>query len=122
MEDTGGSILIVEDDADIRESLAAVLEAEGYRVVEAENGRVALEALRGGTRCCLIILDLFMPEMNGWTFRAEQAKDPRLADIPVVVISADSVAARRAAAMGVVAAMTKPIEFGRLLDIVGQHC
>jgi len=115
-------ILIVEDDPDVRGALAAVLEAEGYGVVEAENGREALDRLRNGTDFCLILLDLFMPEMNGWAFRTEQMQDPRLAAIPVVVISADSVAAKRAVSPGIVAAMTKPVEFGSLLDVVGQHC
>ena len=115
-------ILIVEDDPDVRGALAAVLEDQGYGVVEAENGRQALEQLRSGTEFCLILLDLFMPEMNGWAFRAEQMSDPRLASIPVVVISADSAAAKRAVSPGIVAAMTKPVEFGSLLDVVGQHC
>ena len=70
----------------------------------------------------MILLDLFMPEMNGWAFRREQMQDPELASIPVLVISADSAAARRAVTPGVVAAMTKPVEFDRLLQIVERHC
>jgi len=117
------SILVVEDDPDVRGALAAVLENAGYSVVEAEHGRAALVQLRGATPVCLIVLDLFMPEMNGWEFRAEQMKDAKLAGIPVVVISADSVAAKRAAsAGGVVAAMTKPVELDRLLEVIAQHC
>jgi len=118
---SGQSVLVVEDDHDVRGALTTLLETHGYRVVEAENGRQALQHLRE-TIVCLILLDLFMPEMNGWAFRAEQMKDARLAGIPVVVISADSSAAQRAVTPGVVAAMTKPIEFDRLLQILGQHC
>jgi CheY-like chemotaxis protein len=63
-----------------------------------------------------------MPRMNGWAFRAEQMKDPRLAAIPVLVIGADPQAAKRALAPGVVAAMTKPVELERVLQVVAQHC
>jgi CheY-like chemotaxis protein len=115
------SILVVEDDDDVREALATVLEAHGYRVIEAENGREALQQLRD-TGVCLILLDLFMPEMSGWAFREEQMKDSRIAAIPVVVISADLHAAKRAVAPGVVAVMTKPVEFDQLLQVIGQHC
>jgi CheY-like chemotaxis protein len=116
------SILIVEDDPDIRGALAAFLESYGYPVVEAEHGQEALRCLQGETGFCLIVLDLFMPKMNGWAFRTEQVKEPRWASIPVLVISADSVAARRAVTPGVVAAMTKPVELERLLEVVSQHC
>ena len=117
-----GRILIVEDDDDVREALAAVLETHGYSTVTAEDGRQAMEHLRSAGGFCLILLDLFMPVMNGWAFRREQMQDPELANIPVLVISADSAAAKRAVTPGVVAAMTKPVEFDRLLQIVGQHC
>jgi len=93
MHDPDKSVLIVEDDADVRESLVAILESEGYRVLEAENGAVALDQLRRDVPVCLILLDLFMPTMNGWTFRDEQLRDPQLAPIPVIVISADAAAA-----------------------------
>ena len=64
----GKTILIVEDDSDVRESLAVFLEGEGYSVVEAEHGKEALRCLRSSTDFCLILLDLFMPVMNGWRF------------------------------------------------------
>jgi CheY-like chemotaxis protein len=63
-----------------------------------------------------------MPVMDGWTFREEQTKDPRFAEIPVIVISADTAAARRALDTGVVAAMTKPVEYDPLLNLVAEHC
>ena len=122
MHDPGRSVLIVDDEADVRESLAAVLETEGYRVVEAENGETALRRLAGSADVSLILLDLSMPVMNGWTFREEQLRDPRLAAIPVVVITADTGAARRAQALGVVDALTKPLEFDRLLALVARYC
>ena len=118
----GKSILIVEDERDVRESLAVFLEGEGYRVVEAEDGQEALRCLRSSTDICLILLDLFMPVMNGWAFRDEQLRDPRLAPIPVVVISADAGTSQKAAALGAADAMMKPVDFDRLLQTVAYHC
>ena len=121
------TILVVEDDSDVRGALVALLEGAGYATVEAEHGGEALRLLRntstGSTsKVCLILLDLFMPEMNGWAFRTEQLNDPELAAIPVVVITADPGAAKRAMIPGVVASLTKPVEFDQLLRIVQRHC
>jgi CheY-like chemotaxis protein len=117
------SVLIVEDDADVRGALAAILETQGFRVAEAEHGLEALRHLRASPCTCLIVLDLFMPTMDGWKFRDEQVKDPALAAIPVVVVSADQDAARRAGAtLGVAAAMQKPVDLDRFIDVVRQFC
>jgi CheY-like chemotaxis protein len=115
-------ILIVEDDDDVRGALAAFLEGEGYEVIEAGDGAEALRRLRADGDVCLIVLDLFMPVMNGWAFRAEQLRDPKLADIPVLVISADSAAREKGARLGAVESMVKPIELSRLRDTVATHC
>ena len=122
MAGDGRHILLVEDDDDVRGALVAVLEKSGYRVVTAKQGREALQHLRSALPVCIILLDLWMPVMNGFEFRAEQMKDPALAAVPVVVITADRTAARRAADLGVLAWMTKPIEFEELLAILEQHC
>jgi len=122
MAGDGKHILLVEDDDDVRGALVAVLEASGYRVVAATHGREALQHLRSALPVCIVLLDLWMPVMNGFEFRAEQMKDPALAAVPVVVITADRTAARRAADLGVLAWMTKPIEFEELLAILEQHC
>jgi CheY-like chemotaxis protein len=116
------SVLIVEDDSDTRAAVAALLESRGYRVAEAEDGVDALEHLRAPHCVCLIVLDLFMPRMNGWAFRQEQVQDPDLAAIPVVVVSADPAAARAAANLGVAATMAKPIDFDRLVEVVARYC
>lgn len=117
-----GSILIVEDDEDVRGALAAVLEGEGYSVLEARHGEEALRTLRGSASVCLILLDLFMPTMNGWAFRDEQRRDPDLSGIPVIVLSADGAAVKSAASMGVVDYMVKPVDFDRLLKVIALHC
>jgi CheY-like chemotaxis protein len=81
-------VFVVDDDTDLRETLGELLAEEGYRPRLCENGRVALERLRAGERPELILLDLMMPEMNGWQFREAQLEDDRLRDIPVVVMTA----------------------------------
>jgi CheY-like chemotaxis protein len=87
-----GSVLIVEDDHDVRDSLRDVLEDAGFMVSAAGDGAEALKLLRGGLRPGVILLDLMMPRMNGYEFRAEQRRDPSLSDIPVVVLTADRAA------------------------------
>lgn len=116
------SILVVEDDEDIREAISLFLEAEGYDVVEAQDGDEALRQLRSGRRFCLVLLDLFMPVKNGWEFRAEQLRDPAIADVPVVIVSADRSAPQKAATLGAIDCMIKPIDFSRLLGTIAAHC
>jgi CheY-like chemotaxis protein len=116
------TILIVEDDDDIRASLAALLASEGYDVVEARNGEDGLRALRSGRHFCLVLLDLFMPVKNGWDFRSEQLEDPAVCDVPVVIISADSAARQAAAKLGAIGWMVKPIDFDALLGTVATYC
>jgi CheY-like chemotaxis protein len=117
------SILIVEDDADVRGALTVFFEGEGYRVVEAAHGEEALRHLRANAAgFCIILLDLWMPVMNGWEFRAEQLKDPALAQVPVLVLTADHAAAKGAAGLAAVGCFTKPIEMDRLLEQVAHYC
>ena len=80
-------VLIVEDDPDIRETLGEVLVSAGYETAEAANGLEALANARSAPPD-LIVLDLMMPVMDGWQFRSAQRRDPALAAIPVIVISA----------------------------------
>ena len=118
----GKQILLVEDDLDVRTATAILLRNEGYRVIEAEHGEEALRQLRRSGDWCLIILDLFMPVMNGWEFRRSQLSDGSLASIPVVVVSADQNAEDTGAELGAVEAITKPIDFKRLLRAIADHC
>jgi CheY-like chemotaxis protein len=80
-------VLIVEDDAGIRDELAAILGQEGYEVVTAADGRAALERLHWGLRPAVILLDLRMNVMTGWEFRAQQKKNVAVADIPVIAMT-----------------------------------
>jgi signal transduction histidine kinase len=109
-------ILLVEDDRSIREALRGILEDEGYAVTTADNGRRALEHLRSGEAPDLIVLDLRMPIMDGWEFRAMQKADPVLSAIPVLAISADGSA--KAAAIDAAAYLRKPLSTGVMLNAI----
>jgi CheY-like chemotaxis protein len=86
---SSGAILLVDDDKDVRSALSELLREEGYSVETAPNGREALARLRAGSiHPAVILLDLMMPGMDGWDFRSEQMRDPRIASVPVVVVSA----------------------------------
>jgi len=117
----GTTVLLVEDDFDLRDALIPVLEYDGHQVVGAANGREALEQLRSGQRPSLILLDLMMPEMDGSQFRAEQLRDPELASIPVVVVSADAYAEQKAAVLGAVACLRKPVDIDDLLEEIRRR-
>ena len=114
-------ILVVDDDADIRHALCDVLQDEGYRAVCVENGQVALDHLRGSAELpCLIILDLTMPVMDGVEFRQHQMADPRMCDVPVVIITAGGLhKARQLSARDV---LLKPIEVETVLERVERYC
>jgi CheY-like chemotaxis protein len=111
-------ILLVEDDQPIREALQTILAEEGYRVSTAENGREALDQLHAGQPPDLIVLDLRMPVMNGWQFRALQKTDPLLFDIPVLAISADGSA--KAEAIDAAGYLRKPFTVEGVCDEVSR--
>jgi len=80
-------VLVVDDDRDIRDLLVELLSTEGYHVSSAGDGKQAL-AEAHARHPDVILLDLMMPVMNGWEFRDAQLKDPDLASVPVVIVSA----------------------------------
>ncbi len=110
-------VLIVEDDKDIRENLQELLDSEGYRVEQAENGLVALEFLRTTKELPgLIFLDIMMPVMDGQTFLEEVQKDAILVNIPIIVISAAS------KIDGSIGFMKKPLDLIKILDAAEKYC
>jgi PAS domain S-box-containing protein len=118
----GRSILIVDDDPEIIESLVDVLSDEGYRVAAAHDGIEALDYLRRGPRPCLILLDWMMPNCDGPTFRRQQRAEPELADIPVVLLTADGKVGRKSSDLAAVAYLRKPVLLDELLRLVEKHC
>lgn len=116
-------ILIVEDDADIREDLADILRDQGYDVVTAENGLAAREWLEHARALPdVILLDLMMPVMDGWHFRAEQLQDTTLARIPVVILSGAGDVRKEATVLGAVSYLPKPYKVDELLGVLQQLC
>ena len=102
-------VLVVEDDPDVAEAMLDVLMEDGYQVAHATNGREALDLLHTEPEPALILLDLMMPEMDGAQFRDAQLRDPRLAHIPVVILSADRKLAEKARALGIENFVSKPL-------------
>jgi CheY-like chemotaxis protein len=112
------SILIVEDDAGVQLSLATLLREEGYDVDTASDGAEALLHLRAGPPPSLILLDLSLPEMDGVEFRTRQLADSRLANVPVIVLSARPDASKTAQRMGAADVLRKPMSFAALLRAI----
>ena len=118
----GHNILVVEDDSTLRNAMGDLLGEEGIAATPAENGQVGLDLLRAGARPCLVLLDLQMPVVDGFTFRRRQLEDPRIAGIPVVVMTGQPGKAREAERLGVVLTMSKPVAPARVLGVVKQYC
>jgi CheY-like chemotaxis protein len=115
------AVMIVEDDRDTREMLGRFLELEGFDVHTAANGRQALDSLRAGDPASVILLDLMMPVMDGWQFRAAQINDPDLSHIPVVVVTAAG-AREKIPAISADGWVSKPIDLDRLLATIRPLC
>ncbi len=117
----GAKVLIVDDDFALRDALCAALEGEGFAVAAVSNGQEALDYLRSGARPSLVLLDLMMPVMNGWEFRAQQRQDPQLADIPVIVLSAFARSGDEEL-RGIGQFLRKPFQLADLLAAVRSYC
>jgi CheY-like chemotaxis protein len=127
MNQQAGTVLIVEDDADMRDMLSMLLANEGFHAVAAEDGLEGLHLLRAVRHRtpdtpCLVLLDLTMPRLGGSEFRRAQLSDPIVAGVPVAVLSGAQDALQRARALGAVAALTKPIDLETLLAVVRTYC
>jgi two-component system, chemotaxis family, chemotaxis protein CheY len=112
----GRAILVVDDDPDLRALVAELLSERGYAVVVACDGQDAVELLEEGLRPCLIVLDLSMPRMDGWTFLAHLRENARSA-VPVLVTSA---VARDRPPAGADAFLEKPYEAAQLRAAVAR--
>jgi CheY-like chemotaxis protein len=115
-------LLVVEDDHELCETWAAVLEGEGYHVATASNGQEALDYLRSAPPPGLILLDLIMPVMDGWEFRQQQQQDPVLADIPVLIVTGGRVPKHRRSMVDAAGYLLKPVDHRTLLDAVARYC
>jgi len=117
------TVMVVEDDVDIRQALIEILEDHGFGAVGARDGAEALNILSRATELpCVILLDLMMPVMDGATFRQAQRQDPRLASIPVVVLSAYRDVDRHAAPLDAASVLRKPPSVRELVTVLRTHC
>ena len=117
------TVLIVEDYDDMREGLALVIQTTGLDVISVRSGREALDRLEAGLRPCIVLLDLVMPEMDGFAFRQAQLADPELASIPVAAISGGGQQIEeQVRRLGITHFLQKPFEEEELLDVIGKHC
>jgi CheY-like chemotaxis protein len=112
------TVLVIEDEDELREMMREALELNGYAVVTAEDGQDALDKIGGIEKLCLVILDLLMPVMNGWDFVERMRQRTELASVPVVVHSS----APGPAPAGVTRVLQKPILFDRLISVVREYC
>jgi len=120
-------VLVIEDDVYIRTSLQELLELEGFGVDLASNGQEGMAILQRALDSdaglpSLLLLDLMMPVMNGWQFRLELKQNPRLAQIPLIVLSADLSIRQKAEAVEADGYLCKPVELEDLLNLLRQHC
>lgn len=116
-----GPILIVDDEPDMRLLLTDLLRAEGYDVATAADGAKAFEYLRSATTLpSLILLDLVMPNLDGWQFIEERTLDPHLARIPVVLISGQAAARETARSLGLASYIEKPITVATLREMLAR--
>ncbi len=114
-------ILLVENDPDQREALAIALRQAGYDVETAANGLEALEAMRR-RRPCLVLLDMIMPVMSGWDFMVAVEREPGLAAVPTIILSATHAAMPRQVALGSAVLVGKPYDVDALIELVHRHC
>jgi len=115
------AILLIEDDPSIQGAISLLLEREGFTVTCAGNGAEALRLLAAREPPALILLDMMMPIMNGLEFREAQQRDPRLAAIPVVVLSATPGAEESVDLPPPSAVIPKPFDIDQLLAVVEAH-
>lgn len=114
-------ILVVEDDTSIRELLVELLESEGYSVSSAVNGLEGLKILQAHANPDLILIDLMMPVMDGYSFRSEQLKNSNWAQIPTVVMSAEANAKEKMKNFNITAFLSKPVELDTILKTVAKY-
>jgi CheY-like chemotaxis protein len=118
-----GTVLVVDDHGEVRDFLMRALRMAGYAAAGAAHGREALAWLRATERPpCLILLDLRMPVMDGLEFLRERRRDPVLAAVPVVVVSASGPVEVDLSSWDVAACLAKPMNLGQLFDLVGRLC
>lgn len=115
-------VLVVDDYDATREAVVSMLEAKGFAVVGAASGPIALDLFQAGMRPCVVLLDVRMPEMDGWEVWERMKLHADLRLTPVVILSADTADDERARRVGVREFLRKPIGGRELVAAVERHC
>jgi CheY-like chemotaxis protein len=113
-------VAIIEDDSEFRSMLRELLEEQQYRVVAVSNGAEALETLRGDVLPNVILLDVSMPVMDGFDFLRLRNEDPRLAAVPVVLVT--NAKPHERPTIGVNDVVRKPIDIDEILFAIKRYC
>ena len=117
------TVLVVDDNADGRESLALLLECRGFGVATAGNGLEALHLMVTlGMRPCVVVVDLIMPVMDGLALHERMAAEPDLAEIPLIGLTGHEGLRRDALSEGFAAALLKPGNVDDLISLLVNHC
>jgi CheY-like chemotaxis protein len=114
-------VLIVEDTDDVRDVLEILVRLEGFEVRTARDGQEALVEMRREPAPCVVLLDLHMPVMDGYEFRAQQRLDATLMQVPVILYSGDHDVARAAATMGVEGYFQKPFDTAAIVALINRY-
>lgn len=114
-------VVVIDDSQEVCEALATFIRMDGYSTSTFTDGRDALQYVRDGARPCLILIDMRMPEFDGWDFLGELSRF--LTNVPAFLMSAETkIDAAKAAAFGAIGILQKPFDLGRLTEILSHHC
>jgi CheY-like chemotaxis protein len=117
-----GRVLIIDDEADVRELFCDILQGAGFEAVSAESGAEGLEILRSDPRIKVVLLDLLMPEMDGWRFRHHQLSQPQYAAIPTVIVTGAPLGGAAHEQLQAADYLSKPVTRERLIGTVAKYC
>jgi CheY-like chemotaxis protein len=115
-------VLVVDDFSDTRDAIVSMLQTKGFDAVGAASGPIALDLLQAGMRPCVVLLDVRMPEMDGWEVWERMKAHEDVAATPVVILSADRADDERARKVGIREFLRKPIDGRRLVQAVERYC
>jgi CheY-like chemotaxis protein len=117
-----GHVLIIDDDPDVRQLFHDILHGAGFEAVAAESGAEGLLVLKNDPQVRVILLDLLMPEMDGWRFRHHQLSHPRFAVIPTVIVTGAPLGGAAHEQLKAADYLSKPVSRERLIDVVARYC
>lgn len=116
------NVLVIDDFAETRDAIVSMLVAKGFDAIGAESGPMALDYFQAGMRPCVVLLDVRMPDMDGWHVWERMKAHHEMARTPVVILSADHADDKRARAVGIREFLRKPVDARVLLDAVEKYC